>query len=147
VRPISYYKIGYQGETKLLTQLRFIHNRVIKGIQWMMHWWVLGHGVFGSLMPIPHALIAFLSFLGHFYSFFQKPEDKIEKVQAREREREREREIRSWVISCSSFQLSQKRISVFFWPNLRERERALITHRPTQSSLLFSFLLVRQLSC
>ncbi len=38
MRPISYYKIGYQGETKLLIQLRFIHNRVITGIQWMVHW-------------------------------------------------------------------------------------------------------------
>jgi hypothetical protein len=63
MRPISYYKIDYQGETKLLTQLRFIHNQVIMGIQWMMQWWVLlGHGVIGSLMLIPHDLIAFLSF-------------------------------------------------------------------------------------
>jgi hypothetical protein len=37
-RPIS-YRIGYQGETKyVLTQLSFIHNWVITGIQWMVRW-------------------------------------------------------------------------------------------------------------
>jgi hypothetical protein len=28
---------------KISTQLRFIHNWVIMGIQWMVGWWVLGH--------------------------------------------------------------------------------------------------------
>ncbi len=27
----------------ILTHLRFIHNWVIRGIQWMVHWWVLVH--------------------------------------------------------------------------------------------------------
>ncbi len=27
----------------ILAQLRFIHNWVIMGIQWMVHWWVLVH--------------------------------------------------------------------------------------------------------
>jgi hypothetical protein len=42
MRPISYI-IGYQGETNILTQLRFIHNWVLTGIQWMVCWWVLIH--------------------------------------------------------------------------------------------------------
>jgi hypothetical protein len=42
MRP-TYYRTGYQGETKLLTQLRFIHNWVIVGIQWIGRWWVLVH--------------------------------------------------------------------------------------------------------
>ncbi len=40
MRPI-YYIIGYQGENQILTpsiKVRFIHNRVIIGIQWMMYW-------------------------------------------------------------------------------------------------------------
>ncbi len=28
---------------QILTQLRFIYNWVIMGIQWMVHWWVLVH--------------------------------------------------------------------------------------------------------
>ncbi len=31
------------GWNQILTQLRFIHNWVITGIQWMVHWWVLVH--------------------------------------------------------------------------------------------------------
>ncbi len=121
--------------------MRFIHNWVITGIHPVddAHWWVLlGHGVFGSLMYIPSWSYCFSFFLGQFYSFLQKPEDKIEKVQAREREREREkeREIRSWVISCSSFQLSQKRISVFCWPSLHKREREREREREELWSLI-----------
>ncbi len=42
IRPIS-YTIGYQGETKYKLSLRFIHNWVIMGIQWMVRLWVLVH--------------------------------------------------------------------------------------------------------
>jgi hypothetical protein len=30
-------------QNQILTQLRFIHNWVLTGIQWMIHWWVLVH--------------------------------------------------------------------------------------------------------
>ncbi len=36
------YKIGYRGGT-LVTQLWFIHNKVITGFQWIMHCWLLGY--------------------------------------------------------------------------------------------------------
>jgi hypothetical protein len=47
--------IGYQGWNQILTQLRFIHNWVIRGIQWMVCWWVLVHcGRYVILMVVPH---------------------------------------------------------------------------------------------
>jgi hypothetical protein len=47
--------IGYQGWNQILTQLRFIHNRVVRGIQWMVCWWVLVHcGCYLILMVVPH---------------------------------------------------------------------------------------------
>ncbi len=126
MRPISYSKIGYQCETKLLTQLRFIHNQVIMGIQWMVHWWVLGSWcLWISWCPLLMILLLFFSFfLGHFYSFLQKPEDKIKKVQKRERERERDQIMDDLMFIIPTF--SKENICVFLaslWERERERER------------------------
>jgi hypothetical protein len=35
------YSMGYQGETRYQLRLRFIHNWIIKGIQWMVRYWVM----------------------------------------------------------------------------------------------------------
>jgi len=43
---------------QILTQLSFIHNWVLTGIQWMVHWWVLVHcGPFKVLVYPPSSLI------------------------------------------------------------------------------------------
>ncbi len=146
MRPISYYKIGYQGETKLLTQLRFIHNQVIMGIQRMVHWWVLGSWI--SWCPLLMILLLFF----HFRSilFFSSETRRQNQKGPKERERERERSDHGWShVHHSNF--LKREYLCFFGLTLRERERererALITHRPTQCSLLLSFLLVGQLSC
>jgi hypothetical protein len=135
-------KMVYQGETKLLTRVE-VHPQLSNNGHPSSGWCTLV-GAAGSwcvwILDVHSLMILLLFFLFRSVLFFssetRRQNRKGPSKREREREREKEREIRSWVISCSSFQLSQKRISVFCWPSLHKREREREREREELWSLI-----------
>jgi len=60
----------FQDETKVLTQLRFIHNWVIMDFQWMLYWWVVvryGHVPEWKPAPTNASLVLSIGWVAFFH--------------------------------------------------------------------------------